>query len=229
MVTGWGAGDDAARVASRRWCLNWWWARGYTVRTYEVDSDPWVKAAAFNPPAAESDADVLIVADADSFVPVAQVAAGVAGAMRVGWSTVATRVHRLSRGATAACLAADPAATDTPPALDLDPGRKVHDLLPGGGIVAVRRDVWEEVGGFDPRFVGWGGEDWALNAALRTLTGSYAHKVPGPYFHLWHPLAACPDALEANVDALVWRYRKAKFKPDAMRALIAEREALECR
>jgi hypothetical protein len=228
VIMGWGSGDNPERVASRGWVLAWWRSRGFTVRTRESDVDPWVKAEAFNPPAAESSADVLIIADADSFVPLAQVQAAVASALRVGWAAPASHVYRLSREASAATLAADPAAADVAPDLSLDPGRPVHDLMPGGGIVVVRRDVWELVGGFDPRFIGWGGEDWALGAAIRTLTGSYATQVPGPYFHLWHPLVACPDALEASINELVLRYRQAKFRPDTMRALIAEREAV-CR
>ena len=37
------------------------------------------------------------------------------------------------------------------------------------GIVAVRADVFDDVGGMDPRFRGWGAEDVAFRFALKTL------------------------------------------------------------
>ncbi len=45
-----------------------------------------------------------------------------------------------------------------------------HRGMPGGGIVILRRDVWERVP-LDPRFVGWGGEDRSWATALEAVTG----------------------------------------------------------
>lgn len=54
-----------------------------------------------------------------------------------------------------------------------------------GGTIAVRRDVFFALGGYDEGFVGWGGEDNELFDRLRTRRlheGTYL-----PFVHLWHP------------------------------------------
>lgn len=57
----------------------------------------------------------------------------------------------------------------------------------GGGLFIMQRGTFERLGGFDERFLGWGGEDDAMTikvqrlvAAAQTLSGQTA-------FHLWHP------------------------------------------
>jgi hypothetical protein len=55
--------------------------------------------------------------------------------------------------------------------------------------VAVPRSLWDEVGGFDERFVGWGYEDTAFVIACERAAGP-AVKLDGEVFHLWHPRAA---------------------------------------
>ena len=55
-----------------------------------------------------------------------------------------------------------------------------------GGLFLVRRGVYEELGGFDERFLGWGGEDDAMSSKLSRLgkhSGSASDQVA---CHLWH-------------------------------------------
>ena len=90
----------------------------------------------------------------------------------------------------------------------------------------MRADLWRDVGGFDDRFHGWGGEDFALGCALRSLSGQYAHKLAGTLRHLWHPPAPSNGGLLPDDNfALANRYRAAKFDPAAMRDIINERQA----
>src|SRR5690606_20504372 len=58
--------------------------------------------------------------------------------------------------------------------------------LPFGGVNVVSRAMWEDVGGFDERFVGWGHEDRAFVHAVEVLHGPRA-RVPGHMLNLWHP------------------------------------------
>lgn len=92
-----------------------------------------------------------------------------------------------------------------------------------GGVNVVPRKLWERVGGYDERFVGWGSEDSAFELACRQLGGF--SQIPGEVFHLWHPLSSdrntSDPGFRANV-ALRHRYEAAK-RPGAMRALLAER------
>lgn len=53
------------------------------------------------------------------------------------------------------------------------------------GCVIVPRELFDAVGGFDERFVGWGGEDIGFAAAL--LARGKVARLPGNLFHLWHP------------------------------------------
>jgi hypothetical protein len=54
-----------------------------------------------------------------------------------------------------------------------------------GGSLAVSRDAYLELGGFDEEFVGWGGEDnefWERAQTRRVWSYGYL-----PFVHLWHP------------------------------------------
>ena len=55
-----------------------------------------------------------------------------------------------------------------------------------GGVNIVSRKNFERVGGFDERFIGWGGEDRAFMSAMNTLCGQY-YRINSEIFHLWHP------------------------------------------
>jgi hypothetical protein len=47
------------------------------------------------------------------------------------------------------------------------------------------RAVWDDMGGFDERFVGWGYEDMAVQSLV---VGLYGHeRIEGDVIHLWHP------------------------------------------
>ena len=206
--------DDPQRRKVFRWVKGWYESHGFPVTVGTCESDVWVKAEAFNLPA---DDDVVIMADADFIAPPESLKRAVELARRDGWATPGSKVRRFTQAATADVLASDFAMPPWDAELDQEP----HDILPGGGIVCVRRDLWEATG-FDPRFRGWGGEDWALGCALWTLANSAAHVVAGPVWHLWHPPAEGGRVSSPETDALAWRYRKAKHRPDDMRALLAE-------
>jgi len=54
------------------------------------------------------------------------------------------------------------------------------------GIIAMRADVFDDIGGYDEGFVGWGMEDLATRTVLKTLYGG----IPAPMgtaYKLWHP------------------------------------------
>lgn len=89
-------------------------------------------------------------------------------------------------------------------------------------VSAIPRSLWDLLGGFDERFVGYGGEGLAFFWAASCLRG--ADRVEGPVYHFEHWEARDPDdpQLAANMN-LAERYRKAIDDPAAMRAILAER------
>lgn len=217
VVIGRSAHDDAQRRRVWAWVTAWYTSRGYRVHDGVCHSPTWCKAEAFN---GVSD-DVVVAADADCLPDPQGLVWAVKRAGVHGWAVPGSKVRRIAPEPTEALLMCDPATTDAPePRAPLESAE--HDVLPGGGIVAVHGDLWDEVGGFDPRFVGWGGEDWALGCALTTLANSMALVRPGVIWHLYHPAQPGGRTSSRETDALGWRYRKAKHRPDDMRALIAE-------
>lgn len=86
--------------------------------------------------------------------------------------------------------------------------------------VAVRRDLWDEVGGLDERFVGYGHQGVAFFAACGTLAGR--ERIEGTAFHLPHAWENRNHPHFAANSALADRYAAAAGDPAAMRALLAE-------
>jgi hypothetical protein len=60
------------------------------------------------------------------------------------------------------------------------------DPLPPGGVSVISRELWEGVGGMDPRFVGWGHEDRVLTHSRDVLFGAPL-RVAGEMLNLAHP------------------------------------------
>ncbi|MFJ5718286.1 galactosyltransferase-related protein [Neobacillus sp. NPDC093127] len=93
----------------------------------------------------------------------------------------------------------------------------------GGKLMVMRRETFIAAGGYDERFVGWGGEDDALIHALETLCGPYK-KLENQLIHFWHPITEWGNAPNAkdNMKLLI-RYDKANGNKEAMLRLIGER------
>lgn len=177
--------------------------------------EPWSKGTAVDSAKQATEADVFVIADADSFVAPEHLNDAVVAAVRFGWAMPHSMVFRLSARATDAVY-----ADAKPNLLDLDRG--AYRGVKGGGILAITRDAYDMVGGIDPRFEGWGGEDVSLNYALCALVSSGA-RFAGNLIHLWHPHPAPNLRGSPAAEALVARYLKARSSPHAIRALIAER------
>lgn len=218
VIVGHHASDNEHRTAARLWVTGWYTARGYRVTVAASAGDVWCKADAYNPAVSDSSADVVVLADADSWPLRQSLADAVDRVGRTGWATPFHRVRRLTRDASTAAIGCDPADLDAPP--DTRTEADVHDALPGGGVVVMARDLALACGPFDPRFRGYGGEDFALGNAARTLSGGYATVCSGPLWHLWHPRG---DAVMSEATRrLADRYRRAKFDVAATTDLIDE-------
>jgi len=120
---------------------------------------------AFNAGACAARSELLILHDNDMPAP-ALYAAEALARMREGWSFLDLKrfIFYLDAG-----------------------GVRVTNVLQNalGGSIAVARDAFFDIGGFDESFVGWGGEDNELreraDAAGRVYAFGYL-----PFLHLWH-------------------------------------------
>lgn len=90
---------------------------------------------------------------------------------------------------------------------------------------AIRRDLWDLVGGYDPRFRGYGFQGVAFLASVSAFRPNLA-RIAGRLLHLHHERARDERThphYEANV-ALADRYLRARGERDVLR-LIGERPA----
>lgn len=91
----------------------------------------------------------------------------------------------------------------------------------GTFLNAVPRRLFDDIGGFDERFIDWGGEDQAFARALETLCGPH-FRLEGVNYHLWHEPA---NEFHPHYDSyinLLQRYYDATGNPSEMRKLINE-------
>ncbi len=159
---------------------------------------PFSKTSAVNAAAAKARGDILVILDADAYVShslILRCAGEIRRARRRGrrlWFVPYRRFYRLSKDATERVLSSDPRdpwhPDDPPLQTHLDP---VHGINPKYGhhfmamIAILPREGFEEVGGMDPRFQGWGGEDISFMRAVDTIYVN--HKtVNRSVFHLFH-------------------------------------------
>lgn len=204
------------------------------------DEGPFNRSVAVNEAARDAgDWKVAVIADADSFCGTDQVIAAVNTAARTGLMTIAfTRFCYLSQEGSQRVMGGFVGSWE----------RLIHHKFRGGcsSMLAVRRDLWDRVDGFDERFSGWGEEDVAFSIACQTygprrtdpgltkeqLRGAF-HRLPGDCWHLWHPTQENADILDkanykkgpvyAANKALGDRYVAAAHDVAAMDTLIAER------
>lgn len=180
---------------------------------------PWCKALAVRDALEQTDADVLVVADADVWTN------GLPGAVQAvqdgqAWAVPHRGVHRLTEASTGLYVAGKPLGE-----LELD--ESAYLGFEGGGITVIRRDVYEDCP-IDSRFTGWGGEDDAWGFALRTLHGPPMRPTRHlPLAHLWHPAQQRATRSFGSLEGRELRKRYARAQGDklTMRRLVEEAKA----
>lgn len=178
------------------------------------DEGEWRKALALADALSQTDAEILIVSDADVWTDGLPAAAK---AVQDGapWAVPHRGVFRLTEDGTRRYMAGEP--LDGLPLVE-----RAYLGVECGGVFVVRREVYEDCP-MDPRFTGFGGEDESLSWALRALCGA-PWRGKAQLAHLWHPPQARVTrgrGSEANV-ALRKRYVRARRDPDVMRRLVEE-------
>lgn len=174
---------------------------------------PFNRSAAINQ-AAEGAWDVGVVLDADVFCEASQVRAAVRRTSETGRVTLAfDRFIGLNPLMTRKVLEG----------FKGDPKRGARFIsdIHESSIVCIPRKLWDEVGGFDERFIGWGQEDVAFIQAARVLGGEIG-RIKGPVFHLFHqksPERHTRRPEYVKNQELGQRYRMTST-PEAMRELL---------
>jgi hypothetical protein len=178
--------DKGPRDAAWEWVRRWYEKNhpNWGLIVGSGKGSTWRKGAAVNDALRRTNAEVVIIADADVFIdPDALTQAVDLVTRRFGWVVPHTTVRRFDEETTQRILVTDYRS------LRLDEAgyaRAPYQGMAGGGLVVVQRAHLEAIGGMPEQFEGWGCEDEALALALDTIIAP--HKRLGhDLYHLWHP------------------------------------------
>jgi glycosyltransferase involved in cell wall biosynthesis len=134
--------------------------------------------------------DVMAFADADILIPEGLQAAVDACRRGFGIAKPYRRVCDITEADTERVCAALAAGTPLPAELSAsDRSNAGEHVVLAGGVVLMRRDAVVRLGGFDERFVGWGGEDDAMSLMIERLRVPTVEAGTGIAWHLAHPRA----------------------------------------
>lgn len=192
-------------------------AAGLEVIVGRHTDGPWCKALAIADALERTDADLLVLHDADVIVP--GLAEGIE-AVRAGarWAVPHGHVRRLDAPSTELVLGGGELR-----------GRLTEAAYwghAGGGCTVIGRADYESAP-IDPRFLGWGREDDACAIAWRTLHGE-PWRGSEPLWHLWHEPQERANRKYGSSEnnALYRRYYEASGRGiGEMRALVDEARA----
>lgn len=184
-----------------------------------MEHERFSRSKAINKAAALANGDRFIIADGDLIYDPEMMKEAVRGLEDHEWIIPFTSITRLTLNNSQSILRA---AIGWPLQIELE--TLPHDArLFVGGLNLVTRNAFEAVGGYDERFVGWGGEDEAFAYSLDTIIGKHI-RLEGNLLHFWHPFVG-PEGnpnYESNY-ALYHRYKAALGKPEEMTRLIQEK------
>jgi len=189
-------------------CRRWWEGFGWPIVEGHHDGGPFNRSAAINRAAAEVPWEIGVIVDSDVICTLDAVQEAVDVAQTGRMAVAGNRRHDLSAHGTQKVLSGYRGAWD----------RWIRQTYTThwSSCVAVNRGLWEEVGGFDERFVGWGYEDDAFKIACETFAGPM-HRVDAPIWHLHHATQTTEHRRDNRLRADL--YVEAAGDPAAIRAL----------
>lgn len=212
IVVPWRPGDPGR---DRHWAkLKPWWAELGEVIEGRSPEGPFNRAWAILDGAVRSKAEVLVVVDADVVVDITTAVPFAAGG---GWAMPHRFVTRLNRAGTDAFYDGQLASPVTSAHIE-----ERHRGNPTGTCVVMHREALEAAPP-DPRFVGWGHEDDAWQAALRSLVGD-VWKGHAELVHLWHEPQERRSRIFGSMEnlRLLRRYESVERSRVGMRRLVDE-------
>lgn len=192
----------------------------------DTGSKPFSRSASRNAAAKMATGDVLVFLDADSYVSLYQLRQAVGRVVTEGapWGFPYDFYYSLTAPGTTKFMMEG--KVDEDDIVFTFPGPDPFDRPASvGGCVVVSKVAFEEVKGYDERFIGWSFEDRAFAYALEGRYGP-AFRVPGALYHLWHPEPEKERFGQPRMEAnrtLANLYRDAVDRPEVMGEIIANR------
>lgn len=245
--------QNSQRAKNWRWLRRYWKAQLpgaeiiIGIDRGKREDQPFSKAAAVNDAAKRAHGDIYVIVDADGYMEASAVlhcANEIRKAEQKGlrlWFIPYRHFYRLNEPASQLLLNSSPQKPylfSTPPRSEYVQNTSGSQLghWYGALIQILPRTAFRRVGGWDPRFRGWGGEDHAAMRAADTLY--WPHKtLPTQVLHVWHPMISQTgfsewvdwrermwegQAASGANDALSGRYYGANGDRKRMRQLVDE-------
>jgi hypothetical protein len=191
--------DTEYRVKVWEWLRRYWW---YELPAAEMvigedASVPFSKTAAVNRAFAESNGRIIVILDADCYLPgnvILHCARHIRRAQSLKqklWYIPYRRFYRLTEQATEQVLNSGQGSPlwfgDPPPAWATEETRNSNYGHWFGALIQIMpAEAFIAAGGMDERFHGWGGEDISFMTAVDTLYAPH-RTTPNGVQHLWHP------------------------------------------
>jgi predicted glycosyltransferase involved in capsule biosynthesis len=139
------------------------------------------RSGARNAGVAQSNSEVAVIVDADNYIPIDQIKLAVKYARRRrGLVKPSKFFGYLTEQATHQFYENDAIVKSD----NMYMNAPVMDF--SGGAYVIRKDIYQDIGGFDEGFVGYGAEDDAFHALCTRKLGSISY-VGGMNYHLYHP------------------------------------------
>jgi predicted glycosyltransferase involved in capsule biosynthesis len=146
--------------------------------------DPYSKTIAINNAYKKSTAEILAMVDADVWLDpqILLDAAAFITSNPNSWIRPCTDVYRIKKTKTKEIISGDPSFSF--PEITQKDCERVSVAV--GGVFVFSKKQFETLGGMDPRFRGWGGEDNAWTIIMNKKF-SYSQRWNKNLYHLWHP------------------------------------------
>jgi GT2 family glycosyltransferase len=140
---------------------------------------PYCRSWAFNVGARKAKGKILVLHDNDLLAP-QDYASEIAAQYKEGYEVINLKrfIFYAGESHSKRLFYAQESIMDEPP-------ETIMQNALGGGSLAVAREAYFALGGFDESFIGWGGEDnefWERAQTLSVWPFGYL-----PFVHLWHP------------------------------------------
>lgn len=183
--------DGAHRDRLWAWCRNYWgrildWP---IIEGHHDGPEPFSRAlatnrAALNVSSKDHAWDVAVIADSDVYTSLMQMMTAARAAYVYGAAIPYRQFGIIGKEETLDVISNKLHYTAVTPRVTF-PYPHDPSTASVGGLTFVRRDMWEEVGGMDERFIGWGPEDRAFELTLRTIIGQMP-RASGTAYGFWH-------------------------------------------
>lgn len=188
-----------------------------------INENNFNRSKAINLAVKEATKDILVIVDGDVIYDPVIIEKSISLLNEAAFVVPFTEVYNIDEADTKRLLKTEPKWP-----LDVNPEECAKQTFyPGfcGKIMVISKELFEKVGGFDERFIGWGGEDDAFSLSVQTLYGGLVN-IPGGIYHFWHPVSnyyTNPHGSENH--ALVTRYFHVNGNKELMLSLLNERKS----